>query len=99
MYSQIKFCGGKKNAISVYVICFIMTLSQDHLLRKISMSCNACRSFAFPLMLGEALDKPCYLQSAKKQRILFYRKLHVYKLHHWKCCFFCVRFVSFFYKG
>ena len=96
MYSQIKFCSGKKNAISVYVFCFMMTLHQDHLLRKKGMSCDACRSFAFPVMLEETLDKPCYLQSAKKQRILFYCKLHAYKLHHWKCCLFFLCSFCFF---
>ena len=96
MYSQIKFCGGKKNAISVYVFLFYYDIVSGSLIAKNRYVCNACRSFAFPLMLEEALDKPCYLQSAKKQRILFYCKLHVYKLHHWKCCFILCSFCIFF---
>ena len=46
--------------------CSIMTLHQDHLLRKIGMSCDACRSFAFPAILEETLDKTSLSESAKK---------------------------------
>lgn len=49
--------------------CSIMTLHQDHLLRKIGMSCDACRSFAFPVILEETLDKTSL--SAERQKTKF----------------------------
>ena len=50
--------------------CFIMTVHQDHVLRKKGKSCDACRSFAFPVMLDERLDKT--LLSAERQKTMIF---------------------------
>ena len=72
MCSQIKFCSGKKNEIQIYVfLCFIMTVHQDHVLRKIGMSCDACRSFAFPVMLEETLGKTLSAERQNTKNVFF----------------------------
>ena len=97
MCNEIKFYSGKKHEIPIYLFLFYYDSTSGSRIAKKGKSCDACRSFAFPVMLDERLDKT--LLSAERQKTMIFCKSHAYKLHHWKCCLFFVRLgLNFFYK-